>query len=339
MAPPPVPLRARLTAIAGALVLSPDTMLMRLTKMQTSSRWHQSFSFVFYRGAGRLLLLPPLWMLAHRASPNAFTQVARRVGYRRLLGGAALYTVQNMAFIVAANLTYVASVLAILATGPLFAAAASKVFLKEHVPKHTWIASGTCAVCVAVIYSDSFVGDRDVGDTGDTGDEISTSTHVLGNTIALLVPIALALFWTVCKSSPENDMIASLSLSGLIGSTIAACVVFGAGQGNALLPVEKDNSTSLLALIGQTVSVAIAFALLTVGAKDVPSAEVSLIMLIEIFLGPTLVWLAVGEMPTWRVWVGSGGVLIAMAVESAVGVFEERKERKDARETLPGAAI
>ena len=125
MAPPPVPLRARLTAIAGALVLSPDTMLMRLTKMQTSSRWHHSFSFVFYRGAGRLLLLPPLWMLAHRASPNAFTQVARRVGYRRLLGGAALYTVQNMAFIVAANLTYVASVLAILATGPLFAAAAS----------------------------------------------------------------------------------------------------------------------------------------------------------------------------------------------------------------------
>ena len=70
-----------------------------------------------------------------------------------------------------------------------------------------------------------------------------------------------------------------------------------------------------------------AFALLTVGAKDVPSAEVSLIMLIELFLGPVLVWAAVGEMPSWRVWVGSGGVLITMAVESAVGLMEEKKER------------
>ena len=333
MSPSPVPLCARLTAIAGALVLSPDTMLMRLTKMQTNSQFYTSFAIVFYRGLGRLLLLPPLWMVAHRKHSKAFMRVASRLGHKRLLGGALLYTTQNVAFIVAANLTYVASVLAILATGPLFAAAASRIFLKEHVPKHTWVAAITCAACVAVIYSDSFVNDGN-GDTNTS--EISTSSHVLGNTIAMLVPSALALFWTVCKSSPENDMISALTLSGFLGSILALLVIFIGGAmtkqehtllGNSLLPVQSDNGTSTIALATQTISVAVAFALLTVGAKDVPSAEVSLIMLIELFLGPVLVWAAVGEMPSWRVWIGSGGVLITMAVESAVGLMEEKKER------------
>ena len=119
MAPPPVPLRARMTAVAGALVLTPDTALMRLTKMQTNSRWYTAWGIVFYRGFGRLILLPPLWMVAKGASPREFARVARHLGWRHLCGGALLYTIQNVAFIVAANLTFIASVLAILATGPL----------------------------------------------------------------------------------------------------------------------------------------------------------------------------------------------------------------------------
>ena len=91
-------------------------------------------------------------------------------------------------------------------------------------------------------------------------------------------------------------------------------------------PPAADGGVALAALATQTVSVALAFALLTLGAKEVPSAEVSLIMLIELALGPALVWAAVGEVPTWRVWLGSAGVLVTMAVESAVGVADERRK-------------
>ena len=83
---------------------------------------------------------------------------------------------------------------------------------------------------------------------------------------------------------------------------------------------------AIAALVTQTLSVAVAFALLTLGAKDVPSAEVSLIMLIELALGPLLVWAAVGEMPTWRVWLGAAGVLATMAAESFAAVADERRE-------------
>jgi hypothetical protein len=48
-----VPLRARLTALGGALILSPDTMLMRLAKMQTSNQLSTAMGIAFYRGLGR----------------------------------------------------------------------------------------------------------------------------------------------------------------------------------------------------------------------------------------------------------------------------------------------
>ena len=339
MAPIPIPFRARLIAVMGALVLSPDTALLRLTKMQTSSRWHTSWGIVFYRGFGRLFLLPPLWLLANRKSPRAFMRVARDLGTRRLLGGALLYTIQSVAFIVAANLTYVASVLAILATGPLISAAASHAFLGEKVPRHTWIAAVACAACVAVLFSDSFAtagvdpGEDEVQTSGDVHVP-SVKDHLVGNTVALLVPVALASYWTVCKSSPDADMIPALSLSGLGGALLAVAVIFGSSprredgaRGAAFIPTrpDDDGGVSVSALTAQTFSVAVAFALLTLGAKDVPSAEVSLIMLIELALGPVLVWAAVGEVPTWRVWIGAAGILVTMAVESVAGVLEERK--------------
>ena len=154
MSPPPVPLRARLTAVAGALILTPDTALMRLTKMQTSSRWYTAWGIVLWRGAVRAVLLPPLWMVIKGESPRAFARDARDLGWRRLCGGALLYTIQNVAFIIAANLTYIASVLAILATGPLMSCFAAKAFLgdpsrgtpgspRSSAPRACWCCSAT----------------------------------------------------------------------------------------------------------------------------------------------------------------------------------------------------
>ena len=53
-----VPLRARPTAIFGALVLAPDTMLLRLSAFESSSEWLGSWGIVFYRAWGRLVFIP-----------------------------------------------------------------------------------------------------------------------------------------------------------------------------------------------------------------------------------------------------------------------------------------
>jgi drug/metabolite transporter (DMT)-like permease len=80
---------------------------------------------VFWRGLGRLLFLPPLWMLLHGKGPRAFLEAGWALGTQRILLGTVLYTIQNVAFILAVEMTYVASVLAIIATGPLWWGGAS----------------------------------------------------------------------------------------------------------------------------------------------------------------------------------------------------------------------
>jgi drug/metabolite transporter (DMT)-like permease len=105
-----------------------------------------------------------------------------------------------------------------MATGPLWCAAFSTVFLKETVPRHSWVASLICTGFVGLIYA---------------GSMDAQGTHILGTAVALLVPMALGGYWVLCKSSPAHDMVPALALSGLIGPLLSLVVIFGdAGGGD-----------------------------------------------------------------------------------------------------------
>lgn len=120
--------------------------------------------------------------------------------------------------------------------------------------------------------------------------------------MALLVPAALGLFWVLCKATPGQDMVPALSLSGLSGAAASlSVIVSNAGSrpdekvGGPLTPVTDDGGGAAVALVSQTAIVAVAFMLLTVAAKDVPPAEVSLYMLTELVLGEAGVDVSAGR--------------------------------------------
>ena len=327
-----VPLRARLTAIFGALVLAPDTMLLRLTRFESSSEWLTSWGIVFYRAWGRLIFLPLLYVLVHGKS-GAYVDAVRALGARRLWLGAALYMVQNVAFIVAASMTYIASVLSIVATGPLCSALFSSYFLRdERVPTHTWLASFACVGWVLLIFADAL----------ESGGE---TRHVVGTSVALLVPIGTGAFWTFCKANPDADMVPALSTSGILGQTLALVVMFSSsrrdgdegGLAAPLVPVSDDGGVAVTALVFQCLLVAAAFMFLTIGAKDVPSAEVSLYLLMELPDATLLVWWATGETPPWQVFVGAAGLLCTMGLESWIGIVSSRRGDED--DTEPDEAV
>ena len=73
-----MPLRARLTAIFGALVLAPDTMLLRLSAFESSSEWLGSWGIVFYRAWGRLVFIPLMYVLANGGRSTAYLDAVRR---------------------------------------------------------------------------------------------------------------------------------------------------------------------------------------------------------------------------------------------------------------------
>ena len=65
--------------------------------------------------------------------------------------------------------------------------------------------------------------------------------------------------------------------------------------------------------IGQ---IGLGFALLTVGARLIPAAQVGLITLLEIVLGPLWVWLALDERPSTLTLVGGAIVIVAIVIQT-----------------------
>ena len=68
----------------------------------------------------------------------------------------------------------------------------------------------------------------------------------------------------------------------------------------------------------------VGLALLTIGARLIPPAEVALISLIEIVLGPLWVWLAYDERPTTATLVG-GLVVVAAVLIQTLGPSRPRE--------------
>jgi drug/metabolite transporter (DMT)-like permease len=65
--------------------------------------------------------------------------------------------------------------------------------------------------------------------------------------------------------------------------------------------------------IGQ---IGLGFALLTVGARLIPAAQVGLITLLEVVLGPLWVWLALDERPSALTLVGGAVVIVAIVIQT-----------------------
>jgi drug/metabolite transporter (DMT)-like permease len=207
------------------------------------------------------------------------------------VGVAAALAVASAAFIVALNHTTVAHVLFIQATAPVLAALLARGFLGEPVPVRT-----TVAMAIALAGVGIMVGGPGGGDL--TGDGLSllmalsfAVSIVLSRhrrDVSMAPATCLAQVFLVVAFLPLAD------LGALTGDDVVALGALGAGQ------------------------IGLGLAFLTIGARLIPAAQVALISLLEVVLGPLWVWLSIGEEPTTATLAG-GAVVVAAVVIQARG--------------------
>jgi drug/metabolite transporter (DMT)-like permease len=73
--------------------------------------------------------------------------------------------------------------------------------------------------------------------------------------------------------------------------------------------------------IGQ---IGLGFVFLTIGGRLIPAAEVALITLLEVVLGPLWVWLVLSERPGITTVIGGVVVLAAVAIQARGSGVEQR---------------
>jgi drug/metabolite transporter (DMT)-like permease len=199
-----------------------------------------------------------------------------------------LLAVSSGAFIVALNHTTVANVLFRQALAPVLAAVLGTV-VGEPVSRRTWV-----ALTVAILGVGRMVGGRD-------------RPSLVGVSISFLMAVTFAGVIVVTRHRREVSMAPATCLSQLLVLIFAAPFAHPSEIGGRDL--------ALLAGLGVT-QIGLGLIFLSLGARLIPAAEVALITLLEIVLGPLWVWIALSEQPGAATLTGGAIVLGAVLIQA-----------------------
>jgi drug/metabolite transporter (DMT)-like permease len=207
---------------------------------------------------------------------------------------AALMAISSGAFIAALNYTSVANVLFLQALAPVLAAVFG-TFVGERVSRRTWIAIAVAIAGVALM----------VGGP--------SRPNATGLALSLLMSVSFAATIVITRHQRQVSMAPATCLSQ---AAVFVCAAPFASAGSI-----GGEDLALLVGLGVT-QIGLGLIFLSIGARLIPAAEVALITLLEIVLGPLWVWLALGERPGTTTLVG-GAIVLGAVVIQAVGEPEE----------------
>ena len=259
----------------------------------------RSFEVTFWRSAFNALALVVL--LSWMRGPAALWQSLRKGG-RALWVSGLCWSVMFTAFMVALTLTSVANVLVTMAIGPLLTALLARAWLGHKLAARTWAAIALAGLGIAWMY----------------GHEVSAGDprHVLGMAVALGVPVAAAVNWTLLQKLRNQagggaDMLPAV----LVGALVSALLTLPL----ALPLAASARDISLLALLG-VVQLAIPCLMAVAVARVLPGPEISLLALLEVVFGVLWAWLGANEAPSAAVLAGGAVVLLALAGNEAIAL-------------------
>ena len=278
-----------LITIAGILVISPDSLLIRLIGMDiwSTSAWRGGLQAI---GLGAILLV-----VYRERLPTVFLSI----GWTGVLI-AMITAVTNCAFVAGVKFTSVANALIFLASTPFHAAVMSRIFLGEQIALRTWIAICIGLGGIAIIVWDGIGGGSTFGDA-----------------MALLGAVLLAAQLTMMRGRREINMIPAVALGGVIYAVIAVAV-------GGVPDIPAGMQTVWVLVMGFAVT-APATALLALGPRYISAPEVGLIVLLETVLGPLWVWLVIHEVPSAWALVGGTVVVTTLLVHSLLSLRDHAR--------------
>lgn len=255
----------------------------------------RSFEVTFWRSlfaALSLLLILPIFQ-----GRSVFLKI-RQAGVALWMSGVC-WAVMFTAYMVAFTLTTVGNVLVTLAVGPLLTAIVARVLIGYRVAPRTWIAILVAGTGIAYMFA-SQVG----------------SASLAGSLVALSIPIAAAVNWTISQHSHDQghdldlDLVPAVLLGALL-STAATFLLAYPFQASA-------HDVTLLGLLG-VFQLAIPCVMCMVCARVLHAPEIALLQLLEVIFGILLAWVGANEVPGPSVLLGGTLVIGALVANEWLG--------------------
>jgi drug/metabolite transporter (DMT)-like permease len=279
------PLRGAAIVSLGVLLLSPDALFVQLVDM---TEW----TICLLRGAGGLVgyLLLMRFVNGTPVRPATWRPDLRRVALALAAAGG------NVFFVVSLRHINAALALVIVAAAPIFTILLSRAFGHERVPARTQVAAAAVFTAIVAI----FLTEPQGGD-------------MIGVVAALGASIAASILLVIVRDSPDLDVI-PWQAAGALFVTLT------------MIPLAELGSVSahdLLIILGfSTLMLPTALVLIIQGPRLLSAPETSLLLLTETILGPTWIWIFLGEPPTLQAVVAGIVILGALATNAVLAQRE-----------------
>jgi len=264
-----------LLSIIGVLILSPDSLLIRLVELD-------DFSLIFYRSALPVIAIFTYLIFNYQKS---LIKSFYLIGVPGVIYSI-LYALTHICFVYSIQNTAVANTLVLIASAPIFAALFSIFFLREIPSFFTWIVIITALSAMIIIGVGSF-----------------TTSGLYGDLMALVVAIGMGFSMVLVRLYKNRDLVPAC----LIGCLISALYALPFG-----IDFDIDQYQIIYLLLMGLIILPIPFIILAIAPKYTPAHEVALVFLMESVLGTAWVWFVINEVPPVNTVIG--GILLLGSV-------------------------
>ena len=234
-----------------------------------------------------------------------FFKSFRNTGLSGFVAGLVL-SIGFSAYVFSMYNTTVANTNFIIATETIFLAVFGYFFLKEKINLITFISIIFGMLGVLLIVGGSL--------------SIQSNEQFIGNIVAFMTPISLAILVIIIRKNPSVDMVPAQFMAGVF------TVIFGyfiAGN------ISISPHDLFLALIAGFFQIGFGFILITIGSQTTPSAVVGVLMLTESVFGPLWAWLFINEIIPPSGLIGGCIIIFSILLQSfyskKIIIFKKRR--------------
>ena len=271
--------KGSLLAFVAVMLITPDSLLIRLSNIET-------WGMLFYRGAIPFVVVLIGLLIFYKKN---FLKALINIGYPGIFYFIS-FSACNITFIISIQNTNVANTLVMIALAPMLSAILGAIFLKESPDKKTWLAIiVTFASCIFIFHDSLKLG------------------NLYGDVFGLVTAFGLACNATLARYAKDRDLVPS----AVIGKLCVAIFAFFFVENFELLGRDLFYIPLMCVMC-----VAIPFVLVTIAPRFITGAEVNLFFLLETILGPIWVWLVIKEQPSLETIIGGSVIILTIAIHS-----------------------
>ena len=287
-------LKGLLMTIFAVVILSPDSVLIRLVEEASSEI--DSWTVLFWRGSLYAVGVSLLVLIKYRSKTIA---EFKNIGKGGLLIG--LFSgISTGTFVFAIVYTSIANALVIISTGPIMIAIVAWFLLKEKSSLITWASMVIVFIGIYIVMSGSFGGKSLVGDF-----------------FALITAVMMGFTFTLTRKYKDVNMVPVNAIGGLIAAMIAFLMA-----NQITVPAEVVGY-----IIAMGAILSISFSLITIAPRYMPAAEVGMIMPLETVLGSLIAWYVINEVPSVNALVGGTIVIVTCLLYTSPSPRDRTRSR------------